>query len=116
MKRSLGILTLGSLVLGLALAPEVFSQEKKPAPAAAGQKAKADASTPDKNRLPSNYGKLSLTDEQRTKLYEVQDQYEPELSDLQARLAEIRKKRDAELQKLLTPEQRTRLEELRAAA
>lgn len=83
----------------------------KPAAAKADAKpeAKADAK---KGRLPSNYGKLGLTDAQKTKIYGVQGSYEDQLDALEKQTAALKSKRDGEIEAILTPEQKKILQAL----
>lgn len=86
-------------------------------PAAAAQAQKSD-SKPEakKGRLPANYGKLGLTDSQKTKIYEVQGQYEGQLAALEKQLEMVKSKRDAEVAAVLSADQRKILENLVVAA
>lgn len=75
---------------------------------------KADEKKPT-NRLPSNYGKLGLTDAQKAKVYGVQDKHEKEIDGLAEKLKAARAKRDAEIEAILTPEQKKMLKEITSA-
>lgn len=66
--------------------------------------------------LPSFYGQIGVTDNQRAQLYSVQDSYEVTLEKLRQELKSMTAERDAKLEAILTPGQRTRLKELREAA
>jgi len=84
---------------------------------------KADAKTADAkpdekkpgNRLPSNYGKLGLTEAQRSKIYGIQDKHETEIDELNDKLKAAKAKRDSEIEGILTPEQKKALKDLTAA-
>ena len=64
------------------------------------------------NRLPSNYGKLGLTDAQKTKIYGVQDKHEKEIDGLTEKLKAAKAKRDTEIEAVLTPAQKKSLKEI----
>ncbi len=64
------------------------------------------------NRLPSNYGKLGLTDAQKTKIYGVQDKHEKEIDALTEKLKVAKAKRDTEIEAILTPAQKKTLKEI----
>ena len=97
-------------VLGLAygVAPLLIAQEAGKAEKAE-KKGKKEAKSDD--RLPANYGKVGLSDEQKKKIYAIQDQYEKELKDLQKKLADLRAKQSAECEAVLTAAQRGVLQE-----
>ena len=89
----------------------------KPADKATETKAteKAAEKTEEKksaNRLPSNYGKLGLTDAQKTKIYGVQDKHEKEIDALTEKLKAAKAKRDTEIEAVLTPAQKKSLKEI----
>lgn len=94
---------LGSFMVVLVASSLLVAQDaKKPAKA--------------KNRLPTNYGKLDLSEEQRTKIYGVQASYDPKIDDLTAQLNALKAKQTSEIEAILKPEQLKKLTELRAAA
>ncbi len=66
-------------------------------------------------RLPNNYAKVGVTDEQRQKIYALQKQYDDQIDALMKQVEELRQKRDKELEKVLTPEQREKLKALNDA-
>jgi hypothetical protein len=81
----------------------------------ATEKDKATEKTEEKkstNRLPSNYGKLGLTDAQKSKVYGVQDKHEKEIDSLTEKLKAAKAKRDAEIEAVLTPAQKKMLKEI----
>ena len=89
----------------------------KPADKATETKAteKAAEKTEEKksaNRLPSNYGKLGLTDAKKTKIYGVQDKHEKEIDALTEKLKAAKAKRDTEIEAVLTPAQKKSLKEI----
>ena len=66
--------------------------------------------------LPTYYGMIGVSDQQRTKLYAIQDSYEEKLEALRTQLKQLIRERDQKMETLLTPGQKLRLKELRAAA
>lgn len=103
--------TLGLVVLfGIALAagPQLSGQETKPA-------AKAPAKAKAKGRLPAYY-KDVVSDEQRTKIYEINEKYGEEIAKLAEQMKAAVAKRDAEVEAVLSPEQAKKVADLRAAA
>lgn len=89
------------------------------APTAAwAQKTEAKAETPAKkptHRLPAHFGDL-VDGVQKTKIYALQDQYGPQIEALTAQIKSLQQKRDAEIEGVLTPEQKAKLDQSRAAA
>jgi len=65
-----------------------------------------------KGQLPQNWAKLGLTDEQRDKVYRVQNKYNDDIDKLELQIADLKKKRDKERLEVLTPEQKKRLEDI----
>lgn len=63
-------------------------------------------------RLPNNYGKLGLSDKQKKAIYESQAKYATEINELIRKVEELRGKRDAEVEGVLTAEQKVKLKEL----
>ena len=64
------------------------------------------------NRLPSNFGKLGLTDAQRDKVYAVNEKYDAQLDDLEEQLKALRARRASEVEAVLSVEQKTILKDL----
>jgi colicin import membrane protein len=107
-------LGLSAVLVALAVvsAPQLFSQEKaKPAAEPAKKEAKGPA-----RRLPNNFGKLGLSDEQKEKVYAVQAKYAGEIAQLQKQLADARAKIKTESEALLTADQKAKLAEILAEA
>ena len=76
--------------------------------------AKKETATDDdapKRRLPANYGKLNVTDKQRTAIFKVQDRYNSRIDKLEAEIESLKKERDAKCAEVLTEDQRTKLAE-----
>lgn len=81
-------------------------KEAKPA-----KKAPADYRGP----LPFYYAKV-VSPDQKEKLYVITEKYAAEIKQLQGKLKELEAARDKELEAALTPEQLTRIKELRDEA
>lgn len=108
--KSRMLLSLAALLTCCSLA--AWSQDstkasKAPTKAAAGAEEKKPT-----NRLPSNYGKLGLTDAQKDKVYAVQDKYDKQLDDLEAQIKALKNKRDDEIEAVLSAEQKKILKDL----
>lgn len=88
-------------------APGVRIVAQAPAAPAAGAPAKKTI-----NRLPNNYGKLDLTSSQKQKIYDAQNKYREQIEALEKQIADLAAKRAAEVEAVLTPEQKTKLAEL----
>lgn len=79
---------------------------------AAKEEVKADSKDSKKGRLPPQYGKLGLTDPQKTKIYAVQGKYEDQLDALEKQISDLKAKRDHEVETVLTDDQRKILKAL----
>jgi hypothetical protein len=82
--------------------------------AATADKADAKAAKPrakPRGRLPAYYGKV-VDGKQREKIYAIQQQYEPKISALKAELQAMQDKADAEIDAVLTAEQRDTIKKL----
>ena len=90
----------------------------KPATSKATPADKADpkADGAKKGRLPSNYGKLNLTEPQKTKIYGLQAKYDDQLDALEKQFAALKAKRDQEVEAVLNDDQRKVLNSLVDAA
>ena len=83
-----------------------FAQEAA-APGKAGAAMKA-AKTPAKatGRLPSGFGDLGLSKEQKTSIYSIQNSYDPRIEKLEAELAALKEGEKQEIAAVLTPAQK----------
>lgn len=90
---------------------EVHAQATK----AQTKKAAAKAE-PGARRLPPGYGQLDLTDEQREKVYAVQEKHAAQLAKLNQEIADLRSKISSDSEAILTPAQRSQLARFRADA
>ncbi|HUY91703.1 MAG TPA: hypothetical protein VMV10_23375 [Pirellulales bacterium] len=103
-------------VVALALAGILAQQPLRGQDAA--PKAEAKAAKPrakPRGRLPAHYGAV-VDNEQREKIYGIQQSYQPQIEALQAQLVALREKQAAEIDAVLTPEQKEKVKELAAAA
>lgn len=73
---------------------------------------KDDRATKAKGQLPTYWGQLGLSDEQKQKVYKVQSKYRDELDKLDLKVKEIREKMKREQYEVLSPDQQKRLEEV----
>ncbi|MEQ1935942.1 MAG: hypothetical protein ABL962_18965, partial [Fimbriimonadaceae bacterium] len=68
------------------------------------------------DRLPANYGKIGLSDEQRKKVYEIVNRFGSQINELENKVAELKKSEVAECEAVLNPNQRQSLQDLKAEA
>jgi len=66
-----------------------------------------------KGQLPAQYKKLGLRDDQVQKIYKIQTDYRGKGADLEKQLKELKTKEKAEVEGVLTDEQKNRLKEIR---
>jgi uncharacterized protein HemX len=81
----------------------------------AQQQAQPAQPNPPRGRLPAYYGQV-VNQQQREQIYAIQAKYNARIAELQKQLADLRAQRDAEIEKVLTPEQLKRIQQLRAQA
>jgi hypothetical protein len=67
-----------------------------------------------KGTLPQGWSKLGLTDQQKQDVYRTEAEYRAKIDVLEAQIKDLRKQRNAALQKILTEGQKTRLKEILA--
>ena len=99
--------TLGIAALGFALLSAIFSQ-----PTLVGQEKAAKKA---KGRLPPYFAQV-VTEKQRTEIYTLQKKYSDQIDALEAQLKSLQEQRDAEIEGLLSEEQKAKLNKLRADA
>lgn len=87
------------------------SAEKRPS----GRRTKGEKSAKPRGRLPAYFSAV-VTAELREKIYAVQAEYEPKISKLRQELDALTKDRDEKINALLSPEQKKKIEDLKAAA
>lgn len=112
-KRLLGFFASGFVALaivGMTVRPALNAQEsgKAAAKAEKGDGAKKAARSGD--RLPPNYGKIGVSEEQRKKIYEIQNKFDDQIAALQKQIADLRAKEKAELEAVLTADQKKALQ------
>lgn len=97
--------------------PEVRAADEKPAAKAADTKAAKEKKAPADFRgpLPAYYNKV-LSPDEKEKLYKITERYAAEIKPLAAKIRELEAARDKEIDAALTPEQLTRIKEIRAEA
>lgn len=75
------------------------------------------AAKPDKAvRLPNHFSRLSLSEKQKTDIYDAVRRYRAEIEPLEARLSELRRDQQTAVENLLTSDQRKQLESIRSTA
>jgi predicted house-cleaning noncanonical NTP pyrophosphatase (MazG superfamily) len=89
--------------------PQPGAAEQPPAAAATD----ANAAKKPKGRLPAYYGKV-VTDKQREQIYEIQAKFTEQIVKLQEQLNALAAKRDAEIEQVLTDEQRAEIARLKS--
>ena len=105
--RQLRFLFVAAAIVGLC-GPWVSGQDKA--------KSKDDKDAPAKFRgqLPANWGKLSLSDEQKQKVYEVQGKFQSKIDALAKQIKDLKDEEKKEMEHVLTEAQKARLRELLA--
>lgn len=71
-----------------------------------------EASAKMRGQLPQNWGRLGLTDEQKQRVYKIQNEYGTKIDALQKQIEELRTKMREERDNVLTDAQRARLREI----
>jgi Skp family chaperone for outer membrane proteins len=102
----------GSLVTLLLMALWTASAAAQDPPPPGAAETPVQAAVPEngaakkpRGRLPAYYGKV-VTEKQREEIYGIQAKFNEEIAKLQGQLETLSTKRDAEIEKLLTDEQR----------
>lgn len=85
--------------------------EKKPS----SRRTKGEKPAKPRGRLPAYFSAV-VTAELREKIYAIQAEYEPKISKLRQELDALTKDRDEKINALLSPEQKKKIEDLKAAA
>jgi hypothetical protein len=68
-----------------------------------------------KGKLPVNWSKLGLSDDQKEKIYRVRGEYQSKIEELQLRIRQLQREERLELEKVLTDSQKKRLREILAS-
>ncbi len=63
-------------------------------------------------KLPANWAKLGLSDDQKRQVYTIQAEYKSKIDDLQSQIDQLRRKERSEINRVLTDAQRARLREI----
>ncbi|HEX5445025.1 MAG TPA: hypothetical protein VFW87_14400 [Pirellulales bacterium] len=108
-KSLLTVAVVFPLIGALAWAQQAPGKTGDAAKPAAGAPAKARAKA--RGRLPAFYARV-VSGDQREKIYAIQQSYEPKIADLQAQLKALTDKRDAEIEAVLTADQKTKVQQL----
>ncbi len=104
-------------LLGVSMRPELTAQESgKSAKAEKGDAAKGKKKGSSVDRLPAPYGKIGLSEEQRKKIYDIQNKYEPQIDELEKKIEDLKKQQAAEVETVLTANQKAELVNLRDEA
>jgi len=81
-------------------------------PSAAAEK---ESVPPFRPRLPAYYGRV-VDEKQRQKIYDIQRKYHAQIAELQRQLEKLIAQRDAEIEAVLTPEQKAEIQKMREGA
>jgi len=68
-----------------------------------------------RGQLPQNWGKLGLSEEQKQKVYTVQNEYKAKIDALRRQVTELQTQERKDMENVLTDAQKTRLRELAAS-
>jgi hypothetical protein len=82
---------------------------------ASGKKTKGDKAAKSRGRLPAHFTGV-VSDEQREKIYAVEKEFEPQIRQLKQQLDSLTKARDEKINAVLSPEQKKKIDDLKAAA
>ncbi len=108
--RNQRLVWMATILLGASLFPGVVSRSEPKAPSKLVEKAEKAAPAP---RLPPYFAQIGLSTDQRAKVLKVRQDYAPRIERLEQELAELASQRDAEVEALLTTDQKSKLESLR---
>jgi len=99
-------LMFGLVLAGLLANQSAFAQEEPAKPAAVDSSDAPEADTKKYHRLPPFYGDV-VTEKQKEQIYAIQDRYGAEIRTLELQLLAVIKKRNAEVEMVLTAQQKT---------
>ena len=105
-------------ILCLGMGYSALAQDAtKPTSSTAKPTSKAAKKGDDKirGRLPNNFAKVGLSEEQRTRIYMIQAKYDSDIEKLEKQLAELKAKEKLDVHSVLNEEQKKKLAELEAA-
>lgn len=75
-------------------------------------KTKVEPPVKAKGVLPTNWGKLGLSDDQKQQIYKIQNKYDDEIDKLDAKIKDMKAARTKDMRGVLTADQKKRLEEI----
>lgn len=110
-KNVLGLVVC-SLLLGVishSARPWAVAQEAGKS-AAKSEKSESAKKARTGDRLPPNYAKIGLSEEQRQKIYAIQNRYEEQIKALEKQIADLKTQQVSEVEAVLTPEQKKLLQ------
>lgn len=114
------LISAGTVTALICFTLATFGQEtSKPTPKPAAGAAGATSATAQperKGRLPPHFGKLGLSEPQKTQIYAVQAKYEDQLEALERQMEALKEKRDGEIEMALNADQKNILARLRKDA
>ncbi len=109
-----GFLLCGLLLLGIttiSVGPVVVAQEASKAAAKTTEKAEgAKKAARSGDRLPAGFGKIGISEDQRKKIYELQNKYDDQIAALQKQIVDLRTKEKADVEAVLTADQKKALQ------
>jgi len=91
------------------------TQAPQPVPATSAAAEPASPAAEFQPRLPMYYGKV-VDEKQRQTIYGIQRKYYPQIAELQRQLKNLTAQRDAEIEAVLSPQQKAEVEKLRKEA
>lgn len=97
-------------IVGATVRPVVIAQESGKAASKAEKGDGTKKASRSGDRLPANYGKIGVSEDQRKKIYEIQNKYNDQIDALQKQIADLRAKEKAEVEAVLTAEQKKSLQ------
>ena len=80
------------------------------------QKQKSTKRKKAKGRLPNYYAQIGISQKQRKTIYDIQSQYRDQIEDLKKQIEDLEAKRNAQVEAVLSPEQKKRLKLVQANA
>ncbi len=121
MVSRLSIASVCVVVLGFVAAGNVQSEQAdETSPKVTGQAPEeSKPATPRKKprgRLPNQYGQLGISEQQRTKIYELQSGFNAQIAKLRDQIDLLETQRNTEVRNVLTEDQQKRYDELVAKA
>ena len=103
----------GAMAFGPASQQFVLGQETEKATEIKPQKTTRKAP---RGRIPNGFGKVGVTEKQRSEIYRIQAQYQEEIQNLQDELDELKAREYLEVYDVLTDDQKASLKTMREEA